>query len=60
MRPFHVSDDFLGQPNGVIPILFLLPNLVSDHLTIGLLFDHIGGAIAFVPQVELGVDERNS
>src|SRR6185503_1490588 len=43
---------------GVVPTLFLLPNLVSNHLTIGLLFDHIGGAITFVPPVRLGVDER--
>ena len=42
----------------MIPTPFLLPNLVSNHLTIGFLFDHIGGAIAFVPPVGLGVDER--
>ena len=30
----------------------------SNHLAIGLLFYHIGGAIAFVPPVGLGVDER--
>ena len=58
MRPLHVSDDFFGHPNGAVPTPFLLPNLVSNHLTIGLLFDHIGGAIAFVPLVGLGVDEK--
>ena len=58
MRPLHVGDDILGHPNGVVPTPFLLPNLVSNHLAICLLFDHIGGAIAFVPRVGLGVDER--
>ena len=58
MRPLHIGDDVLGHPNGVVPTPFLLPNLVSNHLVIGLLFDHIGGAIAFVPPVGLGVDER--
>ena len=58
MRPLHIGDDVLGHPNGVVPIPFLLSNLVSNHLVIGLLFDHIGGAIAFVPPVGLGVDER--
>ena len=58
MRPLQVGDDVLGHPNGVVPTPFLLPNLVSNHLAIGLLFDHIGGAIAFVPPVGLGVDER--
>ena len=58
MRPLHISDDVLGHPNGVVPTPFLLPNLVSNHLTISLLFDHIGGAIAFVPQVGLDVAER--
>ena len=42
----------------MIPTPFLLPNLVSNNLAIGLLFDHVGGAIAFVPPVGLGVDER--
>ena len=42
----------------MIPTPFMLPNLVSNHLTIGLLFDHIGGVIAFVPPVVLGVHER--
>ena len=42
----------------MVPTLFLLPNLVSNYLVIGLLFYHIGGAIAFVPSVGLGVDER--
>ena len=58
MRPLHIGDDVLGHPNGVVPTPFLLPNLVSNHLAIGLLFDYIGGAIAFVPLVGLGVDER--
>ena len=58
MRPLHIGDDVLGHPNGVVPTPFLLSNLVSNHLTIGLLFYHIGGAIAFVPPVGLGVDER--
>ena len=58
MRPLHIGDDVLGHPNSVVPTPFLLPNLVSNHLAIGLLFDHVGGAIAFVPPVELGVDER--
>ena len=42
----------------MIPNPFLLPNLVSNHLAIGLLLDHIGGAITSVPMVGLGVDER--
>ena len=54
----HIGDDFLGHPNGAVPISFLLSNFVSNHLTICLLFDHIGGAIVFVPPVGLGVDER--
>ena len=58
MRPLHVGDEVLGHPNGVVLTPFLLPNLVSNHLAIGLLFDHIGGAIVFVPPVGLGVDER--
>ena len=58
MRPLHIRDDVLGHPNGVVPTPFLLPNLVSNHLAIGLLFYHIGGAVAFVPPVELGVDDR--
>ena len=58
MRPLHIGDDILGHPNGVISILFMLPNLVSNHLDIGLLLDHIGGATAFVPPVGLGLDER--
>ena len=56
--PLHVGDDFLGHPNGVVPTPILLPNLLSNHLTIALLLDHIGSAIAFVPPVGLGVDER--
>ena len=58
MWPLHVGDDVLGHPNRVVPTPFLLPNLVSNHLAIGLLFDHIGSAIAFIPLVGLGVDER--
>ena len=58
MRPLQVGDDVLGHLNGVVPTPFLLPNLMSNHLTIGLIFNHIGGAIAFVPPVGLGVDER--
>ena len=42
----------------MVPTPFLLPNLVSNHLAIGLLFYYIGGAIAFVPSVGLGVDEK--
>ena len=57
MGPLHIGDDILGHPNGVISTPFLLPNLVSNHLTI-CLFDHIGCAMAFVPPVGLGVDER--
>ena len=53
MRPLHIGDDVLGHPNGVVPTTFLLPNLVSNHLAICLLFDYIGGAIAFVPPVGL-------
>ena len=58
MRPLHVGDDILGYPNGVVSTLFLLPNIMSNHLAIGFLFYHIGGAIAFVSLVGLGVDER--
>ena len=58
MRPLHIGDDVLRHPNGVVPTPFFLPNLVSNHLAIGLLFYYIGGAIAFVPPVGLGVDER--
>ena len=58
MKPLHIGDDILGHPNGVIPTPFLLPNLVSNHLAICFLLDHIGGAIALVPSVGLGVDER--
>ena len=58
MRPLHIDDDILGHPNGAVPTPFLLPNLVSNHLAIGFLLDHIGGAIAFVPPVGLGVEER--
>ena len=58
MRPLHIGDDVLGHPNGLVPTTFLLPNRVSNHLAIGLLLVHIGGAIAFVPLVGLGVDEK--
>ena len=57
LRPLHVSDDFLGHPNGAIPTPFLLPNLMSNHLTIALLLDDIGGVFAFVPPVGFGIDE---
>ena len=58
MRHLHIGDDVLRHPNGVVPTPFLLPNLVSKHLVICLLFYYIGGAIAFVPPVVFGVDER--
>ena len=58
MRPLQVGDEVLGHPNGVVLTPFLLPNLVSNHFAIGLLFYHIGGAIVFVPPVGLGIDER--
>ena len=58
MRPLQVGDDILGHPNGVVPTPFFHPNPVSNHLAICLLFYYIGGAIAFVPPVGLGVDER--
>ena len=58
MRPLHIGYDIFGNPNGAIPTPFLLPNLVSNRFAIGFLLDHIGGAIAFVPPVGLGVDER--
>ena len=58
MRPLHIGDDIFGHLNGVIPTPFLLPNIVSNHLAIGLLLDHIGGVMAFVSPVGLGVDER--
>ena len=48
----------LGTQMEWFQFLFLFPNLVSNHLTIGLLFYHVGGAIAFVPPVGLVVDER--
>ena len=58
MRPLRIGDDIFGHPNGVIPTLFLLPNLVSNYLAICLLFYYIGGAIVFVLPVGLGIDER--
>ena len=58
MRPLYVGDDFLGHPNRAVPTLFLLPNLVSNHLAIVHLLDHIGGVFALVLPVGLGVDER--
>ena len=58
MRPLHIGDDIFGHPTGVIPTPFLLSNFVSNYLAIDFLLDHIGGAIAFVPPVGLGVDER--
>ena len=59
MRPLHICDEVLGHSNGVVPTPFLLPNLMSNRLAICLLFDHIGGAIPFVPPVGLGVDENS-
>ena len=47
----------LGTQMEWFQLLFLLPNFVSNHLAICLLFYYIGGAIAFVPLVGLGVDE---
>ena len=58
MRSLHVGDNFFGHPNIAVPTPLLLPNLVSNHLAIGLSFNHIGGAITFVPPVGLGVDKR--
>ena len=58
MRLLHIGDDVFGHSNGVVPTPFLHPNLVSNHLAIGFLLDHIGGVIALVPPVGLGVDER--
>ena len=54
----HIGDDILGHPNGVIPTPFRLPNLVSNHLSIFLLFNQIRGVMVLVPPVGLGVDER--
>ena len=56
--PLHIGDDFLRHPNRAVPTPLFLRNLVSNHLTIGLLLDHIGGAIGFVSPVGLGIDER--
>ena len=58
MRPLHIGYDILGHLNGAVPTPFLLPKFVSNHLAICFLLDHIGGAIAFVSPVGLGVDER--
>ena len=58
MRPLYIGDDILGHPNRVIPTPFLLPNLVSNHLSIFLLFNQIRGVMVLVPPVGLGVDER--
>ena len=57
MRPLHIGYDILGHSNGAVRTSFLLPNLVSNHLSICFLLDHIGGAIDLVPPVGLGVDE---
>ena len=58
MRSLYIDDDILGHPNRVIPTPFLLPNLVSNHLSIFLLFNQIRGVMVLVPPVGLGVDER--
>ena len=58
MRPLHIGDDVLGHPNVVVPTRFLLPNFMSNHLVICLLFDPIGVSMALVPPVGIGVDER--
>ena len=58
MSPLHIGDDVLRHPKRVVSTPFLLPKLVNNHIAIGLLFDHIGGAIAFVPPIGLGVDDR--
>ena len=58
MRPLHVGDDFFGHPNGLVPTPILLPNLVSNHFAIILLFYHVGGAFSLVLPVGFGVDER--
>jgi hypothetical protein len=58
LRSLHVGDDFLGHSNEAVPTPILLPNLVSNHLTIVLLLDDNGGALALVLLVGLGVDER--
>ena len=58
MRSLYIDDDILGHPNRVIPTPFLLPNLVSNQLAIGFLLDHVSGAIALVPPVGFGVDDR--
>jgi len=58
LRSLHVVDDFLGHPNGAVPIPILLPNLVGNHLAIALLLDHISGALALVLLVGLDIDER--
>jgi hypothetical protein len=58
LRPLHVDDNFFRHPNGAVSTPFLLPNLMSNHLTIALLLDDIGGALAIISPVGLGVDER--
>jgi hypothetical protein len=59
LRPFHVGDDFLGHPNGLVPtpLLLHLPNFVCNHLAISLLLDDIGVALGSFLAVGLGVDE---
>ena len=56
MRPLHIGDDILGHLNGVNS--FLASQSCEHHLAIGFLLDHIGGDIALVPPVGLGVDDR--
>ena len=58
LRAIHGMNNILGHPNGTVPTLFLLPNLVSNHLAICFLLDHIGGTMTLVPPVGLGLDER--
>jgi hypothetical protein len=59
LRPFHLGDDFLCHPNGLVPtpLLLHLPNLVCNHLAICLLLDDVGVALGLVLAVRLGADE---
>jgi hypothetical protein len=54
LRPLHVGDDFLGNPNGLVPTPLLhLPNLVCNHLAISLLLYDVGVALGLVLAVGL-------